>query len=74
MTHPAVLQLANMYDLTAAQIVYSVAQKEGVIPLSGTTDEVHMCEDVAVEGIAFANEGTEELLQAVRGFIQGRSC
>jgi len=72
LTHPAVLQLANMYDLTAAQIVYSVAQNEGAIPLSGTTNEVHMCEDVAVEDIAFAKDGTEELLQAVRGFIKGK--
>jgi len=72
LTHPALLQLANMYDLTAAQIVYSVAQNEGVTPLSGTTNEVHMPEDVAVEGIALAKEGTEKLLQAVREFIKGR--
>lgn len=65
------LQLANMYNLTAAQIVYSVAQNEGAIPLSGTTNEVHMREDVAVEDIAFSNDGTEELLQAARGFIKG---
>lgn len=70
MTHPAVLQLANMYNLTAAQIVYCVAQNEGAIPLSGTTNEVHMREDVAVEDIAFTKDGTEELLQAVREFIK----
>ena len=72
LTHPAVLQLANMYNLTAAQIVYRVAQNEGATPLSGTTNEVHMCEDVAVKGISFADEGTEELLQSVREFIKGR--
>jgi diketogulonate reductase-like aldo/keto reductase len=66
-----VLQLAKTSNLTAAQVIYKVAQIEGVIPLSGTTNEVHMCEGVAIEGIAFADDGTEELLQAVRDFIKG---
>jgi len=61
LTHPAVLELANTSNLMAAQVVYKVAQIEGVIPLSGTTNEVHMCEGVLVEDVAFASDGTEEL-------------
>lgn len=54
--------------MTAPQAVYKLAQIEGIIPLSGTTDETHMRHDVAVEELPFA-EGSEQLLEEVRKFI-----
>ncbi len=35
--------------MTPAQVLYSIVQMGGILPLSGTTNEVHMKEDVAVE-------------------------
>lgn len=54
--------------MTAAQAIFKFAQMEGVIPLSGTSDETHMREDVAVEHLSF-DPKSEELLLAVRKFI-----
>ena len=45
------------------QAVYKVAQLEGIVPLSGTKNEEHMQQDVAVESVPLQGE-------AVRGFIR----
>ncbi|PPQ89468.1 hypothetical protein CVT25_011994 [Psilocybe cyanescens] len=68
LAHPELLQIAEMSKMTAPQAVYKLAQIEGIIPLSGTTDETHMRHDVAVEELPFA-EGSEQLLEEVRKFI-----
>jgi len=51
--------------------VYKVAQLEGIVPLSGTKNEEHMQQDVAVENVPLQGEGVQDLLTAVRGFITG---
>ncbi|KDR67578.1 hypothetical protein GALMADRAFT_258257 [Galerina marginata CBS 339.88] len=70
LSHPALLLIAKKSKLTAPQAVYKVAQIEGIIPLSGTTNETHMGEDVAVEKLPFMLDNSEELLEAVRKFIR----
>jgi diketogulonate reductase-like aldo/keto reductase len=46
--HPAVLQMAKRLERTPSQIVFRFAIEVGMIPLTGTTDAVHMREDLAV--------------------------
>ena len=53
------------------QAVYKVAQLEGIVPLSGTKNEEHMQQDVAVENVPLQDEGVQDLLTAVRGLITG---
>lgn len=48
LTHPSVLAIAQAAKITTAQVVFGLAQSMGVVPLSGTTSEVHMKEDVSV--------------------------
>lgn len=46
---PPVLQFATRHGMTVEQILFKFCQSIGITPLSGTTDERHMKEDVAVE-------------------------
>ncbi|CAA7260657.1 unnamed protein product [Cyclocybe aegerita] len=71
LTHPALLTLARDSDMTEPQAVYKLAQLEGIIPLSGTKDETHMRQDVAVEKLSFTGDKVEDLLNTVRDFVSG---
>ncbi len=71
LAHPAVLELAKASNLSAAQTVYKIAQLHGIIPLSGTINEEHMKQDVAVEKSGLQGEDVEGLLKAVTEFIAG---
>jgi diketogulonate reductase-like aldo/keto reductase len=53
LTHPSLLAIAKTSDCTPAQTVFRFAQLQGVTPLSGTTNELHMQQDLAVENIQF---------------------
>jgi hypothetical protein len=44
-------------------------QSDGIVPLSGTTQQEHMRQDVAVEKASLA-EGSEELLEAIRAYVR----
>ncbi|EIN12061.1 Aldo/keto reductase [Punctularia strigosozonata HHB-11173 SS5] len=47
--NPALLSLADRLSATSAQAVFRIAQLSGITPLSGTTDDTHMRDDVAAE-------------------------
>ncbi|KAK0448715.1 NADP-dependent oxidoreductase domain-containing protein [Armillaria borealis] len=49
LSHPSVLAISAASAMTPAQVLYGIVQMGGILPLSGTTNEVHMKEDVAVE-------------------------
>ncbi|PBK95409.1 Aldo/keto reductase [Armillaria gallica] len=49
LSHPSVLAISAALAMTPAQVLYGIVQMGGILPLSGTTNEVHMKEDVAVE-------------------------
>ena len=49
--------------------MYKVAQLQGIIPLSGTKNEEHMKQDVAVENLPLQGEGIENLLKVATEFI-----
>lgn len=55
-----------MKGCTPAQAVYRLAQLEGIIPLSGTTSEKHMLDDLAVESIEVDEESEKELKEVAR--------
>ena len=49
--HPSIRAISKAKGCTPAQALFKIAQLNGITPLSGTTNETHMDEDVAVEGI-----------------------
>jgi diketogulonate reductase-like aldo/keto reductase len=45
--HPVVTELATRVNLTPAQVVFTFARAVGMLPLTGTSDVVHMRQDLA---------------------------
>jgi diketogulonate reductase-like aldo/keto reductase len=54
--HPLLVGIAARHQATAAQVVFRFAQAVGMLPLTGTTDAVHMREDLASRGLSLAPE------------------
>jgi diketogulonate reductase-like aldo/keto reductase len=48
LAHQAVTALAARYHRTPAQILFRYLTQEGVVPLTGTTSQTHMQEDLAI--------------------------
>lgn len=44
---PAVAEIAERHDATVPQVVFRFADQLGILPLTGTTDEQHMRQDLA---------------------------
>lgn len=53
--------LANKYKKTVPQIIFRFAQDIGIIPLTGTTDEKHMQQDLAIDDFSLSKEEIENL-------------
>ncbi|KAG5641849.1 hypothetical protein DXG03_004108 [Asterophora parasitica] len=70
LTHPTLLELAAAAACTPAQVVYKIAQLEGIVPLSGTTSTLHMQQDITVNEIELPAESNAKL-GVVRNFIWG---
>jgi len=66
--HPTLVQFATAKGITPAQALYRLAQTQGITPLSGTTNEEHMRQDVAVEKIEVSEED-EKVLQEVTAWM-----
>jgi diketogulonate reductase-like aldo/keto reductase len=47
LSRPAFLEIARRIGRTPAQVVFRFAQQSGMLPLTGTTREAHMTEDLA---------------------------
>ena len=45
--HPPFIELAKSLDATPAQVVFALAQAVGMLPLTGTSSEEHMRQDLA---------------------------
>jgi diketogulonate reductase-like aldo/keto reductase len=48
MRHPRIHELATRLGVTPQQIIFRFSQKVGMLPITGTTDEIHMKQDLAV--------------------------
>jgi len=59
--HPLVADMAKRRGATSAQIVFSFAQSIGILPLTGTSDAVHMKQDLASTGIALTADEVHTL-------------
>jgi diketogulonate reductase-like aldo/keto reductase len=53
------------------QVIYKFAQSQDIIPLSGTKNEEHMQQDVAVEKLPLQGDDVQGLLEAVGAFVAG---
>ena len=56
-----VAALAQRFDKTPAQIVFRFAQQIGILPLSGTTSERHMREDLEVGSFSLSREALDKI-------------
>jgi diketogulonate reductase-like aldo/keto reductase len=54
--HPLVGRLAAREKATAAQIVFAFARAVGMLPLTGTSDPLHMTQDLASFGLSLSPE------------------
>lgn len=54
--NPATHSIAKRLGVGPAQVIFRFAQQMGMIPLTGTTKEQHMKEDLQIEGIELTNE------------------
>jgi diketogulonate reductase-like aldo/keto reductase len=48
---PSVLEMAQRREVTPAQIVFAFARQVGMVPLTGTSDPIHMAHDLASDKI-----------------------
>ena len=68
MGSPAIARIAEDSGLTPAQTVLRHAQLRGVVPLSGTTDECHMRQDVELENCSLKGlESSWEEVEQIMG-------
>ncbi|PVF94613.1 Aldo/keto reductase [Serendipita vermifera] len=63
--HRDILRLAQTKQVKPAQIVYRLVQHWGIIPLAGSTNELHMREGIAVEKIPLTDEEIPNSLNAM---------
>jgi diketogulonate reductase-like aldo/keto reductase len=61
MADPAVRAMAKKLGTGAAQIVFRFAMQVGMLPLTGTTKEQHMKEDLAAENIHLSPEEIQQI-------------
>jgi len=65
--HPAVLAMAKRLGTGPLQVIFRFAQQIGILPLTGTTNEQHMKQDVGVDRF----ELSEEEVKVVEGIGEG---
>ncbi|KAF8547282.1 Aldo/keto reductase, partial [Imleria badia] len=70
LTHPAVITISGRLEVTPAQVIFKLTQLHSIVPLMGTTKELHMQQDLAAERIAFREEVNSEIRDITK-FIWG---
>jgi diketogulonate reductase-like aldo/keto reductase len=61
--HPELARAAHARGKTPAQLVFAYAIELGIVPLTGTKDEVHMRQDLEATTISLAEEERDLLLR-----------
>jgi diketogulonate reductase-like aldo/keto reductase len=56
LANPAVAKIARTHGKTVAQVVFRFTIQLGMLPLTGTTSEAHMREDLAIEDFTLSAE------------------
>ncbi|KAI9459099.1 Aldo/keto reductase [Russula earlei] len=67
LSHPATAAIAQANDCSPAQAVYRFVQSLGIAPLCGTTDEMHMREDVDADKLDKGGEHFGPLTRFIWG-------
>ena len=70
LSHPSLIAIAKASNCTPAQAMFRFAQMQEITPLSGTTNELHMQQDLAVENIQFA-AALNSHLDVIRQYVLG---
>ena len=55
--HPEIIKIAQKHKVEPEQIIFRFAQLIGIIPLTGTTDFVHMQQDLACDNFELSETG-----------------
>ncbi|KAH0828036.1 NADP-dependent oxidoreductase domain-containing protein [Lanmaoa asiatica] len=71
LAHPAVITIAGRLEVTPAQVIFKLAQLQSIVPLTGTTNGLHMQQDLAAERITF-REDVDSEIRNITKFIWGR--
>jgi diketogulonate reductase-like aldo/keto reductase len=61
LTAPQVQQIAKRLGATPAQIIFRFAIQIGMLPLTGTTSQQHMIEDLQAEQLTLSSEEVEQI-------------
>ncbi|KAK0476836.1 Aldo/keto reductase [Armillaria novae-zelandiae] len=69
LSHPSVAAISAASAMTPAQVLYGIVQMGGVLPLSGTTNEVHMKEDVAVESSDLGDDRLRSHVDTIKRLV-----
>ena len=64
--HPIVLSVARRLGVHAEQVIFRFAMQVGMVPLTGTTSELHMREDLGSFDIQLTEEEVE-LIESIEG-------
>lgn len=64
---PTIAAIARRYDRTVAQVVFRFAMQIGMVPLTGTTSEHHMRQDLACVEFALDEAELESIERIVTG-------
>jgi diketogulonate reductase-like aldo/keto reductase len=59
--HPYVTELAARNNATPAQVIFRFAHAVGMLPLTGTSSEQHMKEDLASDAVALSETDVREI-------------
>jgi len=58
---PEIRALAQRLDRTTAQVIFRFAMQIGMLPLTGTTSQQHMTEDLQAEQLALSTEEIQRI-------------
>ncbi len=59
--HPLISSIANAAEVTPAQVIFAFARSVGMLPLTGTTSEEHMREDLSACELRLPAEAVREI-------------
>jgi diketogulonate reductase-like aldo/keto reductase len=59
--HPLVAEVARLASATPVQLIFSFARALGILPLTGTSSEAHMKEDLASRGLKLPADAIEAI-------------
>ncbi|KXN82707.1 NADPH-dependent conjugated polyketone reductase C2 [Leucoagaricus sp. SymC.cos] len=69
LSHPSLITIAKASRCTPEQALLKIAQDAGVTPLSGTTSEIHMGEDLVVHRLPLVKDGLQKEHEVISNLL-----